>query len=203
MRRDIAGRVGQGSPHDRPVLLRQRRARTRPQDRRGRPDGRGRLTGRRDPRRRAPGTTGAPTWPSAPGARCARTIPPTATPGTSSPTSTPASAPTAGTGTAWPACRICGRTCVCRWPCGTAATNTLRGADVRTVRPQGNHGEDAKEYWWYTDATPSHAWLSWRYHYPQAAYPTRTCSRPTSSAPHGTGVRTVTRGSSPTTATGP
>ena len=23
---------------------------------------------------------------------------------------------------------------------------------------QGNHGEDAKEYWWYSDALPSHAW---------------------------------------------
>ncbi len=37
--------------------------------------------------------------------------------------------------------------------------------------PQGNHGEDAKEYWWYTDATPTHSWNSWRYHYPQAAFP--------------------------------
>jgi len=36
---------------------------------------------------------------------------------------------------------------------------------------EGNHGEDAKEYWWYTDATPSHSWLRWRYHYPQAAFP--------------------------------
>ena len=36
---------------------------------------------------------------------------------------------------------------------------------------QGNHGEDAKEYWWYLDALPSHAWNRWRYHYPQAAYP--------------------------------
>ena len=32
---------------------------------------------------------------------------------------------------------------------------------------QGNHGEDAKEYWWYLDATPSHSWNRWRYHYPQ------------------------------------
>ena len=32
---------------------------------------------------------------------------------------------------------------------------------------EGNHGEDAKEYWWYLDATPSHSWLRWRYHYPQ------------------------------------
>jgi hypothetical protein len=36
---------------------------------------------------------------------------------------------------------------------------------------QANHGEDVKEYWWYTDAVPSHAWNRWRYHYPQAAFP--------------------------------
>jgi hypothetical protein len=36
---------------------------------------------------------------------------------------------------------------------------------------EGNHGEDAKEYWWYLDAIPSHAWLRWRYHYPQRAFP--------------------------------
>jgi hypothetical protein len=36
---------------------------------------------------------------------------------------------------------------------------------------QGNHGEDVKECWWYLDAVPSHAWLRWRYHYPQAAFP--------------------------------
>ena len=37
--------------------------------------------------------------------------------------------------------------------------------------PQGNHGEDVKEYWWYLDAVPSHSWNRWRYHYPQAPYP--------------------------------
>lgn len=37
--------------------------------------------------------------------------------------------------------------------------------------PEGNHGEDAKEYWWYLEGLPSHALLHWRYHYPQAAYP--------------------------------
>jgi hypothetical protein len=36
---------------------------------------------------------------------------------------------------------------------------------------QGNHGEDVKEYWWYLDALPSHAWNTWRYHYPQGPYP--------------------------------
>ena len=36
---------------------------------------------------------------------------------------------------------------------------------------QGNHGEDVKEYYWYLDALPSHAWNRWRYHYPQAPFP--------------------------------
>ncbi|HXJ65866.1 MAG TPA: glucosidase [Actinomycetota bacterium] len=36
---------------------------------------------------------------------------------------------------------------------------------------EGNHGEDVKEYWWFTDALPSHALLKWRYHYPQQAFP--------------------------------
>jgi len=36
---------------------------------------------------------------------------------------------------------------------------------------QGNHGEDAKECWWYLDATPTSSWLQWRYHYPQTRFP--------------------------------
>ena len=36
---------------------------------------------------------------------------------------------------------------------------------------EGNHGEDAKDYWWYEDAAPTGSWLSWRYHYPQAEFP--------------------------------
>jgi len=36
---------------------------------------------------------------------------------------------------------------------------------------EANHGEDVKEYWWYLDALPSHAWNRWRYHYPQQAFP--------------------------------
>ncbi len=35
----------------------------------------------------------------------------------------------------------------------------------------GNHGEDAKDYWWYLDSTPTHSWMRWRYHYPQAEFP--------------------------------
>src|SRR5258706_5257312 len=37
--------------------------------------------------------------------------------------------------------------------------------------PEGNHGEDAKEYWWYVDSTPTHSWMRWRYHYPQGRFP--------------------------------
>src|SRR5882724_770529 len=36
---------------------------------------------------------------------------------------------------------------------------------------EGNHGEDAKDYWYYLDSTPTHSWMRWRYHYPQAAFP--------------------------------
>jgi hypothetical protein len=37
-------------------------------------------------------------------------------------------------------------------------------------RHQGNHGEDVKEYWWYLDAVPSHAYLKALYRYPQRAF---------------------------------
>ena len=37
--------------------------------------------------------------------------------------------------------------------------------------PQGNHGEDVKEYWWHLDATPTHSFAEHLYRYPQAAYP--------------------------------
>jgi hypothetical protein len=39
------------------------------------------------------------------------------------------------------------------------------------TQAQANHGEDAKDYWWYHDALPSHSWNVWRYHYPQGAFP--------------------------------
>ena len=37
--------------------------------------------------------------------------------------------------------------------------------------PEGNHGEDVKECWWYLDSTPTHSWIRWRYMYPQAEFP--------------------------------
>ena len=37
--------------------------------------------------------------------------------------------------------------------------------------PQGNHGEDGKEYYFYLDGTPTHSYMKMLYRYPQAAFP--------------------------------
>jgi hypothetical protein len=36
---------------------------------------------------------------------------------------------------------------------------------------EGNHGEDVKEYYFYLDNTPSHAYMKFLYKYPQAEFP--------------------------------
>ncbi len=36
---------------------------------------------------------------------------------------------------------------------------------------EGNHGEDAKEYYFYLDSTPTHSYMKCLYKYPQAAFP--------------------------------
>ncbi len=41
------------------------------------------------------------------------------------------------------------------------------------ANPQGNHGEDAKEAWYYLDSTPTHSYLRGLYKYPQAEFPYR------------------------------
>ncbi len=38
---------------------------------------------------------------------------------------------------------------------------------------EGNHGEDVKEYWFYQDNTPSHAYMKMTYRYAHAAFPYR------------------------------
>lgn len=37
--------------------------------------------------------------------------------------------------------------------------------------PEGNHGEDVKELYWYLDSTPTHSYAQMRYRYPHKAYP--------------------------------
>ncbi len=36
---------------------------------------------------------------------------------------------------------------------------------------EGNHGEDAKEYWFYLDSTPTHSYMKCLYKYPQREFP--------------------------------
>jgi hypothetical protein len=54
---------------------------------------------------------------------------------------------------------------------------------------EGNRGEDAKEYYFYVDALPSHSYLRYLYKYPQAAFPYRqlleeNCRRSRSDPPY-------------------
>ncbi|HKQ66448.1 MAG TPA: glucosidase [Methylomirabilota bacterium] len=37
--------------------------------------------------------------------------------------------------------------------------------------PEGNHGEDVKEYYFYLDSTPTHSYMKFLYKYPQAEFP--------------------------------
>ncbi len=37
--------------------------------------------------------------------------------------------------------------------------------------PEGNHGEDVKEAYWYLDSTPTHSWMKAQYKYPQREFP--------------------------------
>jgi len=40
-----------------------------------------------------------------------------------------------------------------------------------TGLPEGNHGEDVKECYYYLDSTPTHSWCTALYKYPQARFP--------------------------------
>jgi hypothetical protein len=37
--------------------------------------------------------------------------------------------------------------------------------------PEGNHGEDVKEYYFYLDSTPTHSYMKYLYKYPHATFP--------------------------------
>ena len=51
------------------------------------------------------------------------------------------------------------------------ADRELKERPFGLTNAEGNHGEDVKDYWWYLDSTPTHSFMRWRYHYPQAAFP--------------------------------
>jgi hypothetical protein len=58
----------------------------------------------------------------------------------------------------------------------------LKERIVGLTNPEGNHGEDVKEYYFYVDSTPTHSYMKLLYKYPQAAYPYQTSSTPTALA---------------------
>lgn len=49
--------------------------------------------------------------------------------------------------------------------------NILKERMFGLSNPQGNHGEDVKELYFYEDGTPSHSYMRLMYRYPQQAFP--------------------------------
>ncbi len=49
--------------------------------------------------------------------------------------------------------------------------NILKERLFGLTNPEGNHGEDVKEQYFYTRATPTYSFLRQQYKYPQAAFP--------------------------------
>ena len=70
---------------------------------------------------------------------------------------------------------ICDRQC--RLCFGLALWNTqdpmLKERLFGLTGPQGNHGEDVKEYYYYLDSTPTHSYMRALYKYPQSEFPYR------------------------------
>jgi hypothetical protein len=51
------------------------------------------------------------------------------------------------------------------------ATRSSRSGSSASRIPQGNHGEDVKECYFYLDSTPTHSYAKALYKYPQAEFP--------------------------------
>ena len=56
-------------------------------------------------------------------------------------------------------------------PYGTARIPILKERLFGLSGPEGNHGEDVKEYYFYIDSTPTHSYMKALYKYPQQAFP--------------------------------
>ena len=63
----------------------------------------------------------------------------------------------------------------CRLCCALALWNgrdpILKERLFGLAGPEGNHGEDVKEYYFYLDSTPTHSYLKALYKYPQTEFP--------------------------------
>ena len=56
---------------------------------------------------------------------------------------------------------------------GTSAIPILKERLFGLTNSEGNHGEDVKEYYFYLDSTPTHAYMKYLYKYPQREFPYR------------------------------
>ena len=117
------------------------------------------------------GSGGGRIFPSGNGRRCAKIIPRTATAGTISRTTMPAAGPIGGgrmglLGFCDRECRLC--FAVALW---NGKDPILKERLFGLTGPEGNHGEDVKEYYYYLDSTPTHSYCKALYKYPQAAFP--------------------------------
>jgi hypothetical protein len=63
-------------------------------------------------------------------------------------------------------CRLC--FCVALW---NERDPILKERLFGLTGPEGNHGEDVKEYYFYLDCTPTHSYMRALYKYPQRAFP--------------------------------
>ena len=91
--------------------------------------------------------------------------------GSTSRTTTRAAAPTAGARTGCSASATARAGCASRSRCGTGADPILKERLFGLTGPEGNHGEDVKEAYFYLDSTPTHSYMKALYKYPQRAFP--------------------------------
>ena len=77
----------------------------------------------------------------------------------------------AGTRTAWPATATVFKTSACRSRLWNEKDPYLKERLFGLANEEGNHGEDVKEYYYYLDGVPSHAFMRMLYKYPQVEYP--------------------------------
>ena len=57
------------------------------------------------------------------------------------------------------------------WGFWNGQDDHLKERPFGLTNDQGNHGEDVKDYWFYTDNTPTHSYASVVYKYPQERFP--------------------------------
>ena len=101
----------------------------------------------------------------------------TATPGSTSRTTRRAAAPTAGVRTGCSASATARAGSASRLALWNGRDPILKERLFGLTGPEGNHGEDVKEAYFYLDSTPTHSYLKALYKYPAGGVPLRAPGR--------------------------